>query len=466
MGLLCSPITYVHEDSVRESFNVFTFSCRSPPESTVIHDPLSRPSFSRSSHSHPPTSPSSLHSSTVTHTPLTPVTTTDDRHTYHHLRQHEGMELLPADYPENEYSCLGPRSETPPLRPPKPPQLQNTRLRSHSDSKDPPISATAPSWGSVETPSHIQPPQRGTPTATSIEHSTSFSPKESASSGLELDEVPRRSIYDTMEDVSAPDQSEITTNSGRKVEYYILEPSSNPTGTGDYDRLAMSAPRKHPKTNVKIFDDPEYLQQDVSEKRTRSNSVKVVDPRYVGDYERHPEYALPQIDIPRAQLEQKYHGDYERDPTYFMKRSFSTSASASHAVSQDHDHRKTSLNYDPRFNKYRGNYERSEDYILPPLQNGEIKTKDYTLEPDPNYMGAYERHPNYIPPLVRRPSKSKVQILSKDAAGPSLTIDVTPSFLPHEYTSLADVTKDPPRQYASLNSDVSATHSLPSDSTV
>ena len=378
------------------------------------------------------------------------------------------MELLPADYPENEYSCLGPRSETPPLRPPKPPQLQKTHSRSHSDSKDPPVSATAPSWGSVETPSHIQPLQRGHSTATSIEHSTFFSPKESAaSSGLDLNEVPRRSIYDTMEDVSAPDKSEVTTNSGRKVEYYVLEPSSNKTATGDYDRLAMplSPPRKHPKTNVKIFDDPEYLQQDASAKPTRSNSVKVVDPRYVGDYERHPDYALPQIDIPRAQLEEKYHGDYERDPTYFTKRSFSTSAS--HAVPSDHHHhhRKTSLNYDPRFNKYRGNYERSEDYIPPPLQNGEIKTNDYTLEPDPNYMGAYERHPNYIPPLVRRPSKSKVQILSKDA-GPSLMIDVTPSYLPHEYTALADVTKDPPRQYATLNSDISATHSLPSDSTV
>lgn len=365
------------------------------------------------------------------------------------------MELLPADYPDNEYSCLGPRSETPPMRPPKPPQLQNTHLRRHSDSKDPPISVTAPSWGSVEPPSHVQPPSRGTPTAANIEHS----PHESPSSGLELNDVPRRSIYDTMEDVSAPDKSEIT---GRKVEYYILEPSSNPTGTGDYDRLALSPPRNHPKTNVKIFDDPEYLEQDASTKRMRSNSVKVVDPRYVGDYERHPDYVLPQIGIPRAQLEEKYHGDYERDPTYFTKRSFSTSGS--HAVSQDRRHRKTSLDYDPRFNKYRGNYERSEDYIPPPLQNGDIKTNDYMLEPDPNYMGAYERHPNYIPPLVRRPSKSKVQIISKDP-GPSLAID-TPSYLPHEYTSLADVTKDPPRQYATLNSDLSATHSLHSDSTV
>lgn len=304
------------------------------------------------------------------------------------------------------------------------------------------------------------------------------SPKDCTNTGMELhgdedDDVvfPRRSIYDTMEDTThstsvtgCVTKSEVTGNDHK---YYVLEKPSKPDLGGDYDTLAMQTnQRKQQKSSVKIFDDPGYS----AAKQRRSNSVKIMDPRYIGDYERHPDYVSPQIDIPKEQLEEKYRGDYERNPTYFLKhplRSFSVSTSS--GISQEQQHRSPSLNSDPRLNRYRGDYERSEDYIPPPLQNGNMRIgADYVLEPDPKYMGAYERHPDYVPPLVRRPSKSRVQILSKDSTGASSTVE-RPSNVPHEYTALADVTKDPPQQYATLNSDLATTRSLPSspkDSTV
>ena len=415
------------------------------------------------------------------------------RHNYHHLRQHEGMMLLPADYPEHEYSHLGPRSEIPPLRPPKPPQLQNTnpgRPPSDTTAKEPPVSSTAPPWSTENLP-----PEEGTETNhtnQNFQDSPLCSAPESENIAVDprddSDVFLRRSIYDTMEDSS---QAQLTA--GRSTEhkttdnghsYYVLErPSKSDGGRENYDMLAMqsslSPTRQQQKSSVKIFDDPEYSPFDANAKRTRSDSVKVVDPRYVGDYERHPDYVPPNVDIPKGQLDKKYHGDYERDPTYFSKlpvRSFSTSAQHSTNPEQQ---RRPSLNLDPRLDKYRGNYERSEDYLPPPLQNGnlETRTEDYVLEPDPNYTGAYERHPDYVPPLVRRPSKSKVQIISKEGGSTSPGSSTffssappggRPSHVPHEYTALADAMKDPPQQYATLNSDLHTTCSLPSpkDSTV
>ena len=198
------------------------------------------------------------------------------------------------------------------------------------------------------------------------------------------------------------------------------------------------------------------------------DTVKVVDPRYVGDYERHPDYVSPQIEVRKDQLEEKYRGDYERDPAYFSKlpaRSFSVCTPS--AVSHKEKLRRPSLNTDSQLDKYRGDYERCEDYIPPPLQNGNTKKGGdiYVLEPNPKYMGAYERHPDYIPrPIVRRASKTKVQIPSKDSAGV-----VKPSHVPHEYAALADLTKNPPQQYATLTPDLSTVRTLrnyPHDSTV
>jgi hypothetical protein len=203
--------------------------------------------------------------------------------------------------------------------------------------------------------------------------------------------------------------------------------------------------------------------------------MKVVDPRYAGNYERHPDYEPPQVEIPRHQLQEKYRGDYERDPTYFSRnptRSFSVSAASSVGVVSHARTREqcSSLTTEPVPDKYRGDYERSEDYVIPPsLRNGNtgMGRDDYVLEPDPSYRGAYERHPDYVPPLVKRSSKTRIQILTKDSApnGRSFSMtDKRPSHLPHEYTALAAVTKDPARQYATLNSDLSSASSLPSGS--
>ena len=283
----------------------------------------------------------------------------------------------------------------------------------------------------------------------------------------------------------------------------------------DYDKLAQQptppspsvtvptshGSRKQQKASVKIFDDSTYSPPhsggnpsslSSSSSRVRSSSVKVVDPRYVGDYERHPDFVPPQVEIPRDQLLEKYCGDYERDTNYLSRnptRSFSVSAVSSSSVVQGkigHE-QQSSLTHVPTptpavaevIDKYRGDYERSEDCIIPPhptlpqqqqpVQNGDgrNRTDDYVLEPDPSYAGEYERHPDYVPPLVKRSSKTRIQILATDPVSngtvSSSVSESRPSHVPHEYTSLVAVTKDPPRQYATLNSDLSmaTTRTLP-----
>ena len=317
----------------------------------------------------------------------------------------------------------------------------------------------------------------------------------------------RRSIYDTM-----------TTDGLRTEPKGVLgilgeSPSIDDLDAKDYDKLALgtgalppstadtpvmvtaspsphSGSRKQRKSSVKIFDDPTYSPPSEkpgsssngsradagssSSRRARSASVKVVDPRYAGDYERHPDFIPPQIEIQRDQLQEKYRGDYERDPTYFSRnptRSFSVSAASGTSVQcrgrGDREHR-SSLTLDPPVaDKYRGDYERSEDYIPPPQRpvwNEDTRTDDYVLEPDPSYTGAYERHPDYVPPLIKRSSKTKIQILSTDTVSSNGVNSDRPNHVPHEYTSLAAVTKDPARQYATLNSDRSTICALPTGS--
>ena len=280
------------------------------------------------------------------------------------------------------------------------------------------------------------------------------------------DVFPRRSIYDTLEDSTTgklttgvvPNAKAAAVVVNKDHKYYVLERPKR---------------KRRQKANMKFIDSSDSSTSleggegdDVMP--SQLDTVKVVDPRYVGDYERHPDYVSPQVEVRKEQLEEKYRGDYERDPTYFSKfpaRSFSVCTPS--AASQKQRERRPSLNLDPQLDKYRGDYERCEDYIPPPLQNGNARKggDTYVLEPNPKYMGAYERHPDYVPrPIVRRASKSKVQIPSKDSAGV-----VKPSHVPHEYAALADVTKNPPQQYATLTPDLSTVHTQrnsPRDSTV
>ena len=424
------------------------------------------------------------------------------------------MQPLPPDYPKNEYSRLGPRSETPPLRPPKPAHMQQSGPADEPQSNfgpvDPPVSATNP------TP--LTGSERGAVAAVG-RHVNGVSLLDSAEGDIDSrteegggggrgnggsDEVfVRRSIYDTM-----------TTDGLRTEPKGVLailgeSPSIDNLDARDYDKLALgtgaqppstavtvaaspsphSGSRKQRKSSVKIFDDPTYspplektgsssngsrADAGSSSKRSRSASVKVVDPRYVGDYERHPSFVPPQIEIPRDQLQEKYRGDYERDPTYFSRnptRSFSVSATSGTSVQcrgrGDREHRSSLTLGPPVADKYRGDYERSEDYVPPPQRrvwNEDTRTDDYVLEPDPSYTGAYERHPNYVPPLIKRSSKTKIQILSTDTVSSNGVNSDRPNHVPHEYTSLAAVTKDPARQYATLNSDRSTICTLPTGS--
>ena len=465
---------------------------RSPQESTVI--PSSTRSSRSHSHSHLPTSPITT-TTTTTSSPRS-LSVSLERHTYHHLRQHEGMQPLPLNYPEHEYANLGPRSNTPPPRPPKPQNF--TTPHSASVGVGPPISATAPPWNKQDSTSQSS----GGHIANHVDSSVQASPAVeshspgSASSGVPLqddkkddgsDEFPRRSIYDTMPADSA--RGRLRTERQQQVASGVRERGNSHTVEGPvkqhdrgYDQLIVSSsspPRKQRKASVTIFDDPDYSPpQERAEREGRRGgggditgdmslpgSVRVVDPRYAGDYERHSEYVPPQVDIPREQLQEKYHGDYERDPTYFLTNpTRSLSVSASHVLSQHQRQRCSSLTSEPRLDKYRGDYERSEDYCIPrPFQNGDVgmeREQDYVLEPDRNYTGAYERHPDYVPPLVKRSSKSKIQILSRDGSDHTLHTE-RPSHLAHEYTSLAKATKDPPQQYTTLNSRLTTTCTMP-----
>ena len=488
-------ITYLH-----------CVSGRSPPESTVI-DPLSRPFSTRStrSHSHVPTSPLSLGPLTVTtpaaRQPRSFSTSALDAHTYNHLRDHEGMEPIPLDYPLNEYSKLGPRSETPPLRPPKPPHIQQKGAIA-----DDPLSNFEPPVLATTNPATVS--ERSPAVGAGNHVSRDSEQGGERDIGSQREEGRGEGIYDTM------------TTEGLRIQpgtaQGALGESTANLDTRDYDNLALgeaalppsttitattttvtaspspvSGSRKQRKSSVKIFDDPTYspppekpgpngsrggssrIGNGVASRHGRSASVKVIDPRYAGDYERHPEFTPPQIEIPRDQLQQKYRGDYERDPTYFSRnptRSFSVSAASSAAVSQGRGggrERRSSLTLEPPVaDKYRGDYERSEDYIPPPQRqvwNEDTRTEDYVLEPDPSYAGEYERHPNYVPPLIKRSSKTKMQILSTDTVSNGVSSD-RPNHMPHEYTSLAAVTKDPPRHYATLNPDLSTICTFPTGS--
>ena len=431
------------------------------------------------------------------------------------------MEPLPLNYPQHEYSRLGPRSETPPLRPPKPTHLcQDAALQDvdHRPNSDPPVSATNPdplsrvheSSAAGHHMSHVgeeaRVSQRGSVQSTERDDNSSRGGGERGSSSDEV--FVRRSIYDTM-------TSEGLRTEGSEQRSALHSSTSEARSSRDYDKLAQQptppspsvtvptshGSRKQQKSSVKIFDDPTYSpphsgrnpsSSSSSSSRVRSSSVKVVDPRYVGDYERHPDFVPPQVEIPRDQLLEKYRGDYERDPNYFSRnptRSFSVSAASSSSVVQGtaSSEQRSSLTLvsapTPAVaevtDKYRGDYERSEDYIIPPhptlpqqqqpVQNGGggNRTDDYVLEPDPSYAGEYERHPDYVPPLVKRSSKTRIQILATDPVSngtvSSPVSESRPSHMPHEYTSLAAATKDPPRQYATLNSDLSmaTTRTLP-----
>lgn len=71
-----------------------------------------------------------------------------------------------------------------------------------------------------------------------------------------------------------------------------------------------------------------------------------------------------------------------------------------------------------RSDKYRGDYERSETYVLPPERGGALLGK---------YRGDYERNPVYMENLLAK---------GKGVVPPS-----------HEYTTLAPTTRQPPQQY-------------------
>ena len=130
--------------------------------------------------------------------------------------------------------------------------------------------------------------------------------------------------------------------------------------------------------------------------------LELVDPRYLGDYERHPDY----IPKPLPVVLEVSQDALDTPPVPPQRRQ---SLSHAHKVGTNS---KTSVVMDSRPQngyeldpRYQGDYERDPHYVLP-LRN---TTEPSPLDDDDKYQGDYERDPNYVPPphsLEIKPTRS------------------------------------------------------------
>ena len=173
-----------------------------------------------------------------------------------------------------------------------------------------------------------------------------------------------------------------------------------------------------------------------SKRHKQKIKFQVLDEAKLGDYERSPSYQCSSMVTFATPTVSKYSGDYERDPEY-MRRLFDPSVPhripcpgevlegrGMLALSEEgHEEEGCGLPEEGRgrTDKYRGEYERSETYVLPPEGGGSSR---YLLG---KYRGDYERNPVYMENLL--------------AAGKGV---VPPS---HEYTTLAATTRQAPQPY-------------------
>ena len=157
-------------------------------------------------------------------------------------------------------------------------------------------------------------------------------------------------------------------------------------------------------TEKTLFDDPEYSPL----KGICKRMVEVVDPRYVGDYERSPTYTCPTVQMKASEIDPKYRGDYEWDPTYVPKlspRRASFSSVGAHRIPKPDEvlKRRKSLEADA-LHRYIGDYEWSPNYVPAPLRNGSSGPLPGL---DQKYSGNYERDPAYVAHVLKKSAQER-----------------------------------------------------------
>ena len=332
---------------------------------------------------------------------------------------------LPANHPKNQYSKLERQhhSETPPPRPPKPPALRTV--------SNPTVTTTA---------------------EVSSQHLSRVyaDPEIQNHTERRHNAVPSTNIYHTMDDSRKTVPSHF---------YHELEAEENSNTNGEYsyaqtERLLTKAQpgqeeNEESDTPKSLFDDPDYSSVELPQ----AKDVQMVDPRYVGNYERDPMYIPPTVKVPASELDPKYRGDYERDPRYIPKPPPRRNSCESRPPRPPQ--RRQSLEGDA-LTRYMGDYEQDPNYIPPPLRNGNMRKGLDKL--DQKYHGDYERDPTYVMQKMRNASQ-KGKVTSTEYSYPYPPTDavsfedLVPPHIPHEYKALEEVLLNPKQEYARLNSE-------------
>ena len=325
------------------------------------------------------------------------------------------------------YSKLDIQESVPPL-PPKPP---STKSKSRTPPPHTPLQLSPPAY--TERQSQIY----SDLTDVDIEH------------GLKRNNVvPHVNIYNTLEsNVEAP-----LSPDGHEYQELSPEGEKNDYGEEFKDwRVNNVVASSKVATEKSLFDDPEYSPLKGMCKKDNT----VVDPRYIGDYERCPTYTCPTVPKKTNGIDPKYRGDYEWDPTYVPKRSprrASYSSSGRRRIPKPDEvlKRRKSLEADA-LHKYTGDYEWSPNYVPVPLRNG---SSGPSAMLDQKYSGNYERDPIYMAHVLKRSAQEKQRARSVEYTIPGTISreNSVPRHIPHEYRQLEDNTRDPPQQYARLNS--------------
>lgn len=238
-------------------------------------------------------------------------------------------------------------------------------------------------------------------------------------------------------------------------EYQELSPEGEKYDYGEEFtewRISHMTETSKVSTEKSLFDDPEYSPlKGVCIKK----DIAVVDPRYTGDYERSPTYTYPTVKMKASEVNPKYRGDYERDPTYVPKPSLrraSCSSVGAHQIPKPDKvlKRRKSLEADA-LHKYTGDYEWSPNYVPAPLRNGSSGPLPAL---DRKYSGNYERDPVYVAHVLKKVGHGRHRAQSVEYTIPDTLSreNAVPPHIPHEYAQLEDDLKDPPREYARLNS--------------
>ncbi len=447
---------------------------------------------------------------------------------------HPYSQLGPRDFPPplsvqptTEYSKLGPHTDSsPPPRPPKPLLLRRTSSNPTSSSvardittKPRPPSATYTEPIATHSSPPLPPPHPSHPPPPLSHHAAAI--------------VPPVNIYQTLEDpnegkprisghfyhvLEGPSKDSKEKEESLEYDYATTNgrwpiPVAKPNGVvaprrgqdGEGMRKGGETPGEFKGkggaglvTQKSLFDDPEYSPVKIPPRRGGGgkDAIEVIDPRYVGDYERHPNYEMPTVKLSARDVDPKYLGDYEWDPTYIPKppprRKTSAGARLQRKGSlQDRHLRAVTIGKEedrppkpPKrrqslgavdsvrlpLAKYLGDYERNPTYVPAPLRNGSTgmgkglppsRSSDNVGKIpvdilDLKYRGNYERNPIYMAQLIQKASKQGKHPGAGYSTGRvgSPSDDLVPPHLPHEYKCLEDALRDRPQEYATLTSDL------------